>query len=133
MSRLKLSRAKLSKTQVINIFNTKKTLPSISAAKLSTLYGIGEKTVRDIWTGRTWSKETQHLKRARNPQKTGGQSKVTGSSMRPKAISVEKNLPFRDAPASLAGSVDQQLHEWDQAFWIDHEGDDPFHDDWNLW
>jgi hypothetical protein len=30
-------------------------------------------------------------------------------------------------------SVDQQLHEWGQAFWIQHENADPFHVDWLLW
>jgi hypothetical protein len=27
-------------------------------------------------------------------------------------------------------SVDQQLHEWSQAFWIEQDTADPFHDDW---
>ncbi len=34
--------------------------------------------------------------------------------------------------SSASGSVDQQLYEWDRAFWIEHESGDPFHGDWRL-
>ncbi len=130
------TRAKLSVAQAIHIYNAKKASPMISAAKVATLYGVGEKTIRDIWTGRTWSRETRHLHTARAClQKTGNHLKVS-NSFSSKTLTHLRNLPFRDVPASLAGSaktVDQQLYEWDQVFWIDHEGADPFHDDWFLW
>ena len=31
------------------------------ASKVCLSYGVSEKEVRDIWTGRTWAKETRHL------------------------------------------------------------------------
>ena len=36
------------------------------AAHVSKIYGVSEKAVRDIWTGRTWSKETWHLDASRS-------------------------------------------------------------------
>ncbi len=54
------TRAKLSVDQVIEIFNSKGTA-TISAANVARQYGISEKTVRDIWKGRTWCGETWHL------------------------------------------------------------------------
>jgi hypothetical protein len=34
---------------------------NLSATTVARLYGVNEKTVRDIWTGRTWSKTTMQL------------------------------------------------------------------------
>jgi hypothetical protein len=34
--------------------------------------------------------------------------------------------------SSAAHSVDQQLHEWGQALWLDFEAADPFRKDWAL-
>ncbi len=36
-----------------------------TAVYIARTYGVSEKTVRDIWKGRTWSKETWHLDTAR--------------------------------------------------------------------
>jgi hypothetical protein len=52
-------RARLTEDQAIQIFKSKLDAPS--ASKLATIYHVCEKTVRDIWTGRTWSRETCHL------------------------------------------------------------------------
>jgi hypothetical protein len=56
-------RARLTDEAVLQIFACRhdKRSPTV----LSNLYGVNEKTVRDIWSGRTWSKETQHLGPAR--------------------------------------------------------------------
>jgi hypothetical protein len=54
-------RARLTEDQVIRIFKLKLDSPRPSSAKLAPLYGVSEKAVRDIWTGRTWSRETRHL------------------------------------------------------------------------
>ena len=64
-------RAKLSETQVIMIFQAKAC--SSSASVVAAVYGVSEKAVRDIWTGRTWSRETHHLDASRqlHPRKTG--------------------------------------------------------------
>ncbi len=55
------TRAKLSVEQVIEIFSIKDTLPASSAADIARRFGVSDKTVRDIWSGRTWCGETWHL------------------------------------------------------------------------
>jgi hypothetical protein len=52
-------RAVLTKSQAINIFQLKH--KSLSATKVARSNGVSEKTVRDIWTARTWASETWHL------------------------------------------------------------------------
>lgn len=52
-------RARLTEAQVVEIFQAKQNQKG--AATVARLYGINEKTVRDVWSGRTWSKETWHL------------------------------------------------------------------------
>jgi hypothetical protein len=53
--------------QVVEIFGKKLVNDSrcpgdkLSAAAVSRMYGVSDKTVRDIWRGRTWSRETQHM------------------------------------------------------------------------
>jgi hypothetical protein len=56
-------RARLSEAQVITIFQVKAS--ASSATKVANVYGVSEKTVRDIWKGRTWSRETSHLDTSR--------------------------------------------------------------------
>ena len=51
--------ARLSEAQAIAIFQSRAS--NQSAAKVAKSYGVNEKTVRDIWTCRTWAKETWHL------------------------------------------------------------------------
>jgi hypothetical protein len=54
-------RAVLTKFQAIAIFQLKLNQSSSSATKVATSYGVSAKTVRDIWTARTWATETWHL------------------------------------------------------------------------
>jgi hypothetical protein len=56
-------RARLSVAQVIAIFKAKAS--ASIATRLATIYGVSEKAVRDIWTGRTWSRETWRLDTSR--------------------------------------------------------------------
>ena len=64
-------RAVLTRSDVITIFQSKATLSS--ATKVARLYGVNEKTIRDIWTARTWAAETWHLDTSRAPKvKTAG-------------------------------------------------------------
>jgi hypothetical protein len=66
-------RSRLTEAEVIQIFC--RWHDNKSPNVVSNLYGVNEKTVRDIWSGRTWSKETRHLdpsralafKKARSP------------------------------------------------------------------
>jgi hypothetical protein len=57
-------RTRLCKAEVVEIFLRKHTQKSPTV--VSRLCGISEKAVRDIWSGRTWSKETQHLDPSRS-------------------------------------------------------------------
>ena len=57
------ARAKLTESDALNIYRCKASITN--AAAISKLYGVSEKAVRDIWTGRTWSKETWHLDESR--------------------------------------------------------------------
>jgi hypothetical protein len=65
MSSASKPRARLTKDQAVQIFKSKLDSPQLSSSALATYYYVSEKTVRDIWTGRTWSKETWHLDTSR--------------------------------------------------------------------
>jgi hypothetical protein len=52
-------RAVLTAPQVVAIFQYRAFLRSSS--KVSRMYGVSEKTIRDIWMGRTWKAATRHL------------------------------------------------------------------------
>ena len=56
-------RTKLSHADAISIYKAKST--SVQANALGVTYGVCEKTIRDVWSGRTWAKETWHLEPAR--------------------------------------------------------------------
>ena len=56
-------RAKLTESDVISIFQAKAT--RIQATMVGRSYGVSEKAIRDIWSGRTWAKETWHLSPSR--------------------------------------------------------------------
>ena len=63
-------RAVLNAQQAIEIFRISLAanacmLACPSAVRIAASFGICEKTVRDIWKGRTWSRETHHLDHAR--------------------------------------------------------------------
>ena len=58
MSALK-ARSKLTVADAQEIFRCKESL--LSAVSVSRKYGVTEKAIRDIWTGRTWLKETGQL------------------------------------------------------------------------
>ena len=86
-------RAKLTESDVISIFLAKAT--RIQATVVGKTYGVSEKAVRDIWSGRTWAKETWHL----NPSRTlvvkqTGRPKGSRDS-RPR----QKRMPRRSVPS----------------------------------
>jgi hypothetical protein len=56
-------RARLSEEQVIAIFQARAS--AWTATKMATVYGVSEKAIRDIWTGRTWARETWRLDTSR--------------------------------------------------------------------
>jgi hypothetical protein len=55
--------ARLTQHQAIDIFKMKSS--ALTAVKIAVSYGVSEKAVRDIWKGRTWSRETRHLDNTR--------------------------------------------------------------------
>jgi hypothetical protein len=63
-------RARLTEEAVIQIFTRRH--DKVSPTVVSNLYGVNEKTVRDIWSGRTWSKETRHL----DPSRAASSKKI---------------------------------------------------------
>jgi hypothetical protein len=74
MSSMPKPRARLSEAQVIEIFQARAS--ALTATYVSSLYSVSEKAVRDIWKGRTWSRETWHLDTSRPLQlKTAGRPK----------------------------------------------------------
>ena len=56
-------RARLTQDQAIEIFKMRSS--ASSAISIAESHRVSEKTVRDIWIGRTWSRETCHLDMAR--------------------------------------------------------------------
>ena len=58
-------RARLNEDQAVQIFQSKIDSPQLPSTALATLYLVDEKTIRDIWKGRTWSRETWHLDTSR--------------------------------------------------------------------
>ena len=73
------TRAILTAEQAIDIFKIKISGPAairqqLSPSKVARAFGVNEKTVRDIWKGRTWFRETMHLDPARV---------ITEASLRP--------------------------------------------------
>ena len=67
----KSTRAVLTKAQVLQIFDLKKERAPFadkggrSTADIAKLYGVTEKAIRDIWTARTWFRETLPLEPSR--------------------------------------------------------------------
>ena len=73
-------RAILTSEKAVEIFSRSLTSTVSSSAErphatsVAREYGVSEKTVRDIWTGRTWSNETRHL----DPHRPPREAKPTG-------------------------------------------------------
>ena len=108
-------RSRLSEAQVVEIFLSKAT--KLGATKICVRFGISEKAVRDIWTGRTWAKETMHLVRMRQTVETRTIGRpIDGAGKRPrnrkagfeeqsafKSSEIEIGLA-RERPASVGSS-----------------------------
>ena len=62
--------AKLTAEEVIEIFSARENRGKgrVSVHDLSHRFGVSTKAVRDIWNGRTWSRETNHLDSRRTPK-----------------------------------------------------------------
>ena len=100
-------RARLSETQAIAIFQAKNS--ASIAARLATVYGVSEKAVRDIWTGRTWSRETWHLDQSRPLQLklTGRPKGCRDTKPRAKRVDGRKKLSTLTAQVPCRHQADR--------------------------
>ena len=57
-------RARLAASDAIEIFSVRRS--GVQATRLAKMYGVSEKAIRDIWTARTWARETWHLEPSRD-------------------------------------------------------------------
>ena len=145
-------RRRLTESQVQSIYLAKK--PGIRATKIAGSFGVNEKTVRDIWSGRTWAKETLHV-RHRDCESSGSPSRIF-ERKQPKGVVLTVQLaidhqadqnhdPKNEIKFENIGcccddlehrsdpvfpSVDEQLWKWDEAIWCDLCSSDPFKLDW---
>ena len=140
-------RGRLTGPEVQSIYLAKK--QGIRATKIAGSFGVNEKTVRDIWSGRTWAKETLHRSHG-DSERSGSLSRVferrqaKGTLMvqlatdqnrdRRTEIKIENigqcygGLEHLTDPDII--SIDDQLWTWDEAIWCDLRSSDPFKLDW---
>jgi hypothetical protein len=57
------TRTVLTTQDALAIFQIRSSISS--ATKVASIYGVSEKAIRDIWTGRTWAAQTWHLDKSR--------------------------------------------------------------------
>ena len=99
-----ITRARLTEADALDIFHCK--AHSTSAASVSKKFGVIEKAVRDIWTGRTWSKETWHLDTSRSrPLKKMGRpvGRKDAKPRKPRVVpSKLESSKLRDAAAAIS-------------------------------
>ena len=57
-------RARLAVLDAVKIFKLRGS--EIQATSVANMYGVSEKAIRDIWTARTWARETWHLEPSRD-------------------------------------------------------------------
>ena len=127
----------------------------IRATKIAGSFGVNEKTVRDIWSGQTWAKETLHLSHG-DSKRSGSLSRVI-ERKRPKGRIHTTQLAtdrqalrpspnhncientgrcndglehFSDARITHFESVDEQFWKWDEAIECNLCSTDPFKLDW---
>ena len=145
-----LRRCRLTEDEAIGIFQCKGG-PS-SATKTARAYAVSEKTVRDIWTGRTWAKETSRLDASRTIKVTQmgrpkgrrdshpRKSRRESDSIRKESakhhlglserigkdgcFADEEDHPISRCQTDRVGSLDIQLLAWERH----HSKAPPFHD-----
>ena len=107
-------RAKLSASDAISIYKLKS--KATSAMSVAKTFKVCEKTVRDVWKGRTWAKETWHLDTAR-PLKLKRAGRPRGSKdLKPRkqrhTLNTTTTRPARTyAPPEMSLAMQQPLSE----------------------
>ena len=132
-------RSRLTEATVLDLYRCKG--GGESASKLSRRYGIHEKTVRDIWKGRTWAKETGHPNSSQSVDLKGGEPKIKCENKMlqkkrkhiciadgggiPNKASKYDTLSTSDSNSdnfqrlSRLLSIDAQIHDWNEkGYWI---------------
>ena len=114
-------RAILTEEQAVAIFMLKPSTSDPSSKKSShdvaRTFHVSEKTVRDIWRGRTWHAETKHL----DPSRPARNSAPPG-----RPLGKKDKAPRR-------GSHGKGTSVVSTAQAIDNTFEDPFHEDWPNW
>ena len=112
-------RAILDKTQVVAIFNLRPASSSRSkmSETVARAYRISDKAVRDIWSGRTWRQETQHLDPSRPVREAAPPGRPVGR---------KDTVPRRCQITSTSKRAQKMTTMVANA-------EDPFHDDWPNW
>ena len=91
-------RARLTVNDVLNIFRCKQS--RMQATTVANMYGMSEKAIRDIWTARTWARETWHLEPSRTlVLKQAGRPRGSTDSRPRQKKQLFKELPKRHAQA----------------------------------
>ncbi len=141
--------------QAVHIFKMKlhQSNPSSrgTAAVISKSFGVSEKAVRDIWTGRTWVRETMHLDPARAAKAAGlslpgrpKRSKTGGNHNHHRPCCLpDRSIGFTSETTlciAISGTQESPPDPSSQArplaMMMQIEapgGNDPFHDDWPHW
>ena len=112
-------RAILNREQAIEIFQLRPSENTVgtgrSSLAVARTYKVSEKTVRDIWRGRTWHHETLHL----DPSRPARADTPPG-----RPLGRKDSAPRRRPVPSLSAIAKLPAAE---------VADDPFHDDWPNW
>ena len=158
----------LSKEQAVGIFKLKCGLPiSVgygnqeppNASSVAVMFGVTAKTVRDIWMGRTWYRETLHL----DPSRSDARERLLKRAGRPKGAKDGKPRKPKQSFSptlctnsvltySMAVRCDSEVDSSknckisiskstqrknsfvpEQAQMSQQEFSDPFHDDFSFW
>ena len=97
-------RARLAANDAVDIFVLKQS--GVQATKVARNYGVSEKAVRDIWTARTWARETWHLDQSRELElKKAGRPRGSRDS-RPRQT---KRLVSQRCLSTVTDQQDHQL------------------------
>ncbi len=109
-------RRKLTEGGAVLIFAMRGTLrPGI----LGNLLGVSPKTVRDIWTARSWRKETAFLDPDRPPMPHKPMGRPKGSKdLRPRRYKCMQLL-LLPLGCDKEESLDDELHAWKESIWFD--------------
>mmetsp|Transcript_19494 Transcript_19494/g.54241 ORF Transcript_19494/g.54241 Transcript_19494/m.54241 type:complete len:175 (+) Transcript_19494:417-941(+) len=105
-------RACLSRKQAIEIFNLKNrsdpTSSKLSSTELAPIYGVNEKTIRDIWSGRTWAKATGIQRQNPRPKK----AKKPNCKEQSLAASSRESSPTECDPNLAGTSFEDELSDF---------------------